>query len=72
MYTSSIHCSCNDVNIAWVGLYGVKCLLVIHERNTQWNVVFTALLFKLVYGMCVICRRVLGPTSCLFSKFIFI
>ena len=28
--------------------------------------------FKLVYGMCVICRRVLAPKSCLFSRLIFI
>ena len=30
------------------------------------------LLFKLVYGMYVICRRVLAPKSCLFSRLIFI
>ena len=47
--------------------------LVIHESNTQqWYVVFTALRFKLVYGMYVICRRVLAPTFCLFSRLIFI
>ena len=46
--------------------------LVIHESNTHWYVVFTALLFKLVYGMYVICRRVLAPTFCLFSRLIFI
>ena len=55
-----------------LGLYWVEWLLVIHESNTQWYVVFTALLFKLVYGMYVICRRVLAPKSCLFSRLIFI
>ena len=39
---------------------------------TQWYVVLAALLFKLVYGMYVICRRVLAPKSCLLSRFIFI
>ena len=55
-----------------LGLYWVECLLVIHENNTQWYVVFTALLFKLVYVMYVICRRVLAPKSCLFSMLSFI
>ena len=55
-----------------LGLYWIKCLLVIHESNTQWYVVFTALLFKLVYAMYVICRRVIAPKSCLFSRLIFI
>ena len=72
MYTSSIPCSCNDVNIAWVWTELIECLLVIHESNTQWYVVFTALLFKLVYGMYVICRRVVAPKSCLFARLIFI
>ena len=67
MYTSSIPCSCNDVNIA-----ESNASLVIHESNTQWYVVFTALIFKLVYGMYVICRRVLAPKSCLFSRLIII
>ena len=35
-------------------------------------VVFAALLFKLVYVMYVICRRVLAPNSCLFSRLILI
>ena len=30
-----------------LGLYWIKCLLVIDESNTQWYVVFTALLFRL-------------------------
>ena len=47
-------------------------VLEIHERNTQWYVVFAALLFKFVYGMYVICRRVLAPKSCLLSRLIFI
>ena len=44
------------------GLYGVKCFLVIHERNAPWCVVY----------MDVICRRVLAPKSCLFSTLLFI
>ena len=48
MYTSSIPCSCNDVNIAWVCTES-NAFSVIHESNTQWYVVFTAFLFKLVY-----------------------
>ena len=42
------------------------------RQHTQWNVVFTALLFKLVYSMYVIYCRVLAPNSCLFSRLIFI
>ena len=72
MYISSIPCPCNDVNIAWVCTESNACLLVIHESNTQWYVVFTALFFKLDYGMYVVCRRVLAPKSCLFSRLIFI
>ena len=46
-----------------LGLYWIECLLVIHESNTQWYDVFTALHFKLVDGMYVTCRRVLAPKS---------
>ena len=46
-----------------LGLYRVKCLLVVHERNTQWYVVFATLLSRLFYGMDVICCRVLAPKS---------
>ena len=70
MYTSSIPCSCKWCQYC-LRLYWVECLLVIHESNTQWYVVFTALLFKLVYGMYVICRRVLAPKSCLISRLIY-
>ena len=55
-----------------LGLYWIECLLVIHESNTQWYVVCTVLLFKLVYGMYVIYRSVLAPKACLFSRLIFI
>ena len=67
MYTSSIPCSRNDANVAFC----VQCVLVIHECNAEWYVVFTALLFELVYGMNVICHRVLAPTFCQFSRLIF-
>ena len=33
-------------------------LLVTNERNAEWYVVIAALIFKLVYGIDVICRRV--------------
>ncbi len=42
------------------------------SRNPRKQHIFTALLFKLVYGMYVICRIVLAPKSCLFSGLIFI
>ena len=62
MYTSSIPCSCNDVNIAWVC---TESNALTHERKCCY-VVFAAVLFKFVYGMYVICRsRVLAPKSCL-------
>ena len=54
MYTSSIPCSCNDDCQYCLGLYGVKYAF---RLLTQWNVVFAALLFKLVYDIPVICRR---------------
>ena len=45
------------------------------KQHTVLYVVFTALLFKLVFGMYVICHRVsplLAPKSCLYSRLIFI
>ena len=46
--------------------------LVIHERDIQWYVAFAALLVKLVYGMHVICRKLLATNPCLFSRLILI
>ena len=37
----------------YLGLYWVECLLVIHESNTQWYVVFTALLFLNCFMVCM-------------------
>ena len=50
----------------------LKCHLVIYERNADWYIVFASLLFRFVYGMDVICRGIHAPTSCLFSRWIFI
>ena len=34
----------------------------------EWYVVFATFLFKFVYGMHVICRKVLAYKSCFFSS----
>ena len=49
-------------------------MFAIHECNTEWHVicVSVAFLVKLVYGMDIICIRVLDPKSCLFYMLIFI
>ena len=52
-----VHSCCNDVNIAFVAV----SILLTHDRNAEWYVLFAALPFKLVYGVNVICRRALAP-----------
>ena len=42
----------------------LKIKLGYNNSITEWCAVFAALPFKLVYGMDVICRRLLGPKSC--------
>ena len=89
MYTSSIPCSCNVVNIDWVctqsNAFRSPRTQHTHTRththtHTRTHTHTHALThsgmlysrhFKLVHGMYVICRIVLAPKSCLFSRLIF-
>ena len=58
--------------------YGTQPAMILRRISLSWflslksgNVVLAALIFKLVYalyGMYVICRRVLAPNSYLFSR----
>ena len=69
MYTSSIPCSCNDVNIAWGRAESNALSYFTNEMHSRMFV-FAALHFKLGYAMDGICRRILGPKSCSGSRFI--
>ena len=58
MCTSSIPWSCNDINVAWVCTESNAFSYNPRKQHTVVCCIHGTLLFKLVYGIYVICRRV--------------
>ena len=50
-----------------VSLHCVEGFLVVDECDTEWDIIFSALLLQLVYDVDVICRLVSASESSLLS-----
>jgi hypothetical protein len=55
-----------------LSLHWVEGFLVVEECDAEWDIIFSALLLQLVYGVDVACRWVFAFESSMLSWLVFV